>query len=97
MPVINRTWSRHRILAEIKEQGYTAIALEKELGLNLYDISVSFDRPFPKADKALASWLKIPLCEIWPDRYHPNGMRRVQQNYPNRNIMLGSSKIGEAA
>lgn len=96
MLVINRTWSRHRILAEIKDRGFNANELEVKLGLKPRDISVSFARPFPKADRALALWLKIPLHELWPDRYYPNGTRRVQQTYPNREIALGSSKMGEA-
>ena len=91
MPVINRTWSRHRILAEIKERDYTASALEKSLGLKHGDICVAFNRPYPKTEKVLARWLKIPLYELWPDSYYPNGTRRVQQNYPNRNIVLVSS------
>ncbi|NRA86637.1 MAG: helix-turn-helix domain-containing protein [Rhizobiales bacterium] len=97
MPVINRTWSRHRILAEIKDRGFTTIALDVELGLKTNDIAVCLRRPYPKTEKVLANWLKIPMYELWPDRYYSNGTRRVQQSYPNRNIMLGSSKIGEAA
>ncbi|PCI85487.1 MAG: hypothetical protein COB24_12915 [Hyphomicrobiales bacterium] len=97
MPATNRTWSRYRILAEIKDRGFNANELEVLLGLKPRDISVSFDRPFPKVDKALANWLEIPLHELWPTRYDSDGMRRVQQIYPNREIVLGSSKMGEAA
>ena len=97
MPVINRTWSRHRILAEIKDREFTTVKLDAKLGLKPNDIAVSLNRPFPKADKALANWLEIPLHELWPTRYDSDGMRRVQQTYPNREIVLGSSKMGEAA
>ncbi|NRA88116.1 MAG: helix-turn-helix domain-containing protein [Rhizobiales bacterium] len=97
MPAINRTWSRHRILAEIKDRGFTTIKLDAKLGLKPNDIAVSLNRPFPKADKALAKWLKLPLHELWPDRYYSNGTRRVQQSYPNRKIMTAYSKMGEAA
>ncbi len=30
----------------------------------------------PRADQAVAEFLDIPLHELWPDRYHPNGKRK---------------------
>ncbi|PCI85439.1 MAG: hypothetical protein COB24_12940 [Hyphomicrobiales bacterium] len=79
MPVISKTWSRHEILAEIKDRGYTTIKLDAKLALKPNDIAVSLNRPFPKADKALARWLEIPLHDLWPSRYDSNGARLVQQ------------------
>ncbi|MBL1420881.1 MAG: helix-turn-helix domain-containing protein [Alphaproteobacteria bacterium] len=97
MPVISKIWSRHKILAEIKYRGYTTIKLDAKLVLRPNDIAVSLNRPFPKADKALARWLEIPLHDLWPSRYDSNGARLVQQTNPNREIIRGSSKMGEAA
>ena len=79
MPVISKTWSRHKILTEIKDHRYTTIKLGAQLVLRLIDIAVSLNRPFPKADKALARWLEIPLHDLWPSRYDSNGTRLVQQ------------------
>lgn len=61
MPVISKTRSCHKILAEIKDRGFATIKLDANLVLRPGDIAVLLNRPFPKADKTLSRWREVPL------------------------------------
>lgn len=50
-------------------------ALALQNGLTATACSVSLVMPFPKADRAIAKCIGVPLHELWPDRYDAKGNR----------------------
>ncbi|WP_162742199.1 helix-turn-helix domain-containing protein [Nitratireductor sp. OM-1] len=70
------TWDRHAILAEIKRRFGSSRAFARHVDLTASEISAALGSPYPKAERAIASALKVPVQTLWPDRYWPNGRRR---------------------
>lgn len=70
------TWDRHAILAEIRRRFGSSRALARRVNLTAGEISAALGSPYPKAEKAIAAALGIPVQTLWPDRYWPNGRRR---------------------
>src|SRR5690606_33009930 len=69
-------WDRHAILAEIKRRDGTLAAFADRTPVSASEISAALGSPYPKAEKAIAVALGIPVQTLWPDRYWPNGRRR---------------------
>ena len=69
-------WDRHAILAEIKRRDGTLAAFAGRTSVSASEISAALGSPYPKAEKAIAAALGIPVQTLWPDRYWPNGRRR---------------------
>ncbi len=97
MPVLKAhatQWDRFAILAEIKRQFGTARRFSRHVGLTPNEISAALGSPYPKAEKAIARGLEIPVQALWPDRYWPNGRRRSGSTRPQ---MSGASQNVPAA
>lgn len=56
-----RLWDRHEIKAELARRGTSPTRLCR--------------RPGPKRDRLVSEVLAVPLFELWPDRYAPDGSR----------------------
>lgn len=69
------TWDRHAIVAAVRRSGISMRALALQNGLTATACSVSLVMPFPKADRAIAKCIGVPLHELWPDRYDAKGNR----------------------
>ncbi len=70
------SWDRHAILAEIRRRFGSSRALARNINLTAGEVSAALGSPYPKAEKAIAVALGIPVQKLWPDRYWPNGRRR---------------------
>ena len=68
-------WDKHAIKAEIHRRGATLRSLETDFGLETNTCAVALDRPFPKAERAIAAFLGLRLHDLWPDRYDDEDMR----------------------
>ncbi|WP_163266519.1 helix-turn-helix domain-containing protein [Chelativorans alearense] len=75
-------WDRHAILAEIRRRFGSSRALARHVSLTAGEISAALGSPYPKAEKAIAVALGIPVQTLWPDRYWPNGRRRSGSTRP---------------
>ncbi len=71
-----QTWDAPGILAAVKRKGTNLTALATEAGLHGSACRTSLIRPFPEADKLISKCLGVPLQELWPDRYYPDGSRK---------------------
>lgn len=69
-------WDRHAILAEIRRRFGSSRALAEKANLTPSEISAALGSPYPKAEKAIAKALDMPVQTLWPDRYWPNGRQR---------------------
>lgn len=85
-------WDRHAILAEIKRRFGSSRELARNVNLTAGEVSAALGSPYPKAEKAIAGALGIPVQKLWPDRYWPNGRRRSGSTRPQ--IGAASQKSG---
>ena len=84
-------WDRHAILAEIKRRYGSSRELADHIELTAGEISAALGSPYPKAERAIANALGVPVQTLWPDRYWPNGRRRSGSTRPQR---TGASQKG---
>ncbi|MGO4561978.1 helix-turn-helix domain-containing protein [Rhizobiales bacterium 3FA27D7] len=70
-------YDRHAILAEIKRRHGTLSAFARHTPVSASEISAALGSSYPKAENAIAAALGIPVQTLWPDRYWPNGRRRL--------------------
>jgi len=68
-------WDKYSIKAEIHRRGETLRSLDEKNGFEPNTCSVALDRPFPKADQAIAAFLGQTLHTLWPCRYDETGVR----------------------
>ena len=80
-------WHPADIRAEVSKRGKTLSGLARDAGLDESACRVALIRPLPKAEVAIARFLDVPLHELWPLRWSPEGLRyrnvRVE-NYHDR-------------
>lgn len=68
-------WDAPGILAAVKRRGTNLTALAVKNGLSEAACRTSLTRAFPAADRVIAAFLGVPVHELWPDRYYPDGGR----------------------
>jgi len=65
-----KKWDRHAIIAEVHRRGETLANLSRHAGIYPTGMSCMLSgRRWPKAEKALAQFLGVPVEELFPDRY----------------------------
>ncbi len=75
---------RHDILALIKRRYGSQLDLARETGLSSSKISAALGSSYPEVERAIAAALGLPVQQLWPDRYWPNGRRRQSNTRPQR-------------
>lgn len=85
-------WDRHSILAAIKRRYGSLRAFAATTPLSVKHFSVALGRSYPKAEKLISRALRVPVQELWPDRYDIRG-RRI----PSRPKPVKASPEREAA
>lgn len=70
-----QTWDRHQIAAEVKRRGSTLSAISINAGLPEPACRNALIRKYQAAERAIARFLDVPLHELWPDRWCPDGTR----------------------
>jgi Ner family transcriptional regulator len=81
---------RHDVLAIIKRRHGTLKAFAALTSLSPSEISAALSAPYPKAEPIIAKALGMPVQTVWPDRYWPNGRRRLPSSRPR--LVLASQK-----
>lgn len=66
-------WHPEIIKAAIRVRGVTLTQLAKNAGLPEGTCRISLIRPHVEGDHVIASFLQVPLCELWPSRYDEDG------------------------
>jgi Ner family transcriptional regulator len=59
-------------MAEIRRRGGSLRQIAREAGLEKSACSAALIRPLPSAEVAISEYLRLPLTELWPDRYPVN-------------------------
>lgn len=70
-------WHPADIKAALEKKGWTLRALAAHHGIKgSSSLSHTFERSFPLNEKRIADALGVPVQEIWPSRYHPDGTKK---------------------
>ena len=64
-----RCWDKHEIKAEVARRGETLTGIAVRADLEPSACRVALCRRNIKGEKALATYLRVPLAELWPERY----------------------------
>jgi Ner family transcriptional regulator len=70
---VTQDWHRADIICGLWKLGTSVQRLSK---LNNYAptaLGMTLGRPWPKGERIIADALGVPVQQIWPSRYHPDG------------------------
>lgn len=74
-------WDRHSIKAELHRQGMTLTRLAEMNDLNPNRFRTVWNSTHRKAEAAIAVFLKVPVEELFPDRYPIRSSRILSSKY----------------
>lgn len=74
-------WDRHSIKAELHRQGMTLTRLAEINGLNPNRFRTVWNATHRKAEAAIATFLDIPVDQLFPDRYPIRSSRILSSKY----------------
>lgn len=74
-----KRWDKHEIKAAIHRRGMTLFRLAQEAGLEQSAGWVALTRRHRAGEAAIAKFLGVAACVLWPDRY-PSVASRVASN-----------------
>lgn len=69
-------WTPVQIKCAVLLKGKTLASLSLKAGLCADACSKAIHVPFPAGEEAIAEFLDIPACELWPDRFNADGSRK---------------------
>jgi len=69
-------WHSEDIKAAIRKTGITLTQLALMNGLSESACRMALCKPCKAAEYVIAAYLRVPLHELWPLRYHRDGSRR---------------------
>jgi Ner family transcriptional regulator len=75
-------WPRNKIRAAILEKGKSQAALAREAGYSESCVRNAILRPLPSGERIVSDFLGVPVQQIWPSRYFPDGRPRTQPRLP---------------
>lgn len=80
LPIPKKTaledWHKADIKAAIEKAGHTLRGLARLHGVSRTYFAEVLYRPLPRAQAILAEVIGVPPQEIWPSRYHADGVPR---------------------
>ena len=65
----SQNWHREDIKAEVRKRGSTLTALAARAGLAPASLSYALGKRHPRANQAIAEFIRVPLHELWPAFY----------------------------
>lgn len=83
----NRRGPMHEadILAAVRKSNFRFLpAIAQRYGVSDVALRAAFRRPQLAAERAISKALRIPLHEIWPDRWSSDGARLVRRGRPTK-------------
>lgn len=75
--VVGREWHPEDIKAALRKRGLTLAAVSVDAGLCEDACRQALRRPWPRAERAIAGRLGVPVEQLWPDRYGSGKLRSV--------------------
>lgn len=75
-------WHRADVLAAVRKRGANLAMLARGVGLKPQSMYWAMFSPHPRANRAIAAFLGVPLCEIWPVWFDADGNLISRQRLP---------------
>ncbi|ENO80298.1 helix-turn-helix domain-containing protein [Thauera sp. 63] len=69
-------WHKADIKAALEKAGWTLRALADHHGVSSTTLSHAFDRCYPVSEVRIANAIGVPVQEVWPSRWFPDGTPR---------------------
>ena len=66
-------WHRADIMAAVRKRGSSFAEIGRSVGLKRQTIYWAMITPHPRANAAIAEFLDVPLCELWPQWFDEDG------------------------
>jgi Ner family transcriptional regulator len=66
-------WHRQDIMAEVRKRGSSFAEIARSVGLSRQSFTWAMIAPHPRANAAVADFLGVPLCELWPRWFDEDG------------------------
>lgn len=86
-----KTWTADAIRDAVHEKGLTLRGLARSKDLHALAPSAALIRRHIPAEKAIAECIGVPLWEIWPDRWTPEGQRIDHRFLPPKSSAVATS------
>lgn len=93
----NPKWDQHSILAELRRRGMTLTRLAEIHGLNASGFRRVWKYTNRKAEAAIASFLGVPVAELFPDRYPIRTSRVLSSKFQPGSASAEAIRLGKAA
>lgn len=71
-----KDWHKADVKAALEKAGLTLRAVAERYGISPTTLAHTFDRSYPINEVRLANAIGVPVQEIWPTRWFPDGTRR---------------------
>lgn len=72
-------WHRADIKAALEKRGYSLSRLSRLNGYSRSAAKCALDIHWPKMERLIAGTIGVPVQDIWPSRYHPDGTRKIDR------------------
>jgi Ner family transcriptional regulator len=70
---IESGWHRSDVMAAVRKRGSSLAEIARQVGLKRTSIYWAFIHPHPRANRAIADFLGVPLNELWPQWFDSEG------------------------
>lgn len=81
-------WHKEDIKAEIRKRGKTMSDLARENDMPESTVRNALNKPVKCAEQIIASFLNVPLHELWPKRWTEDG-KRIRPRYAKNSTASG--------
>jgi len=87
-----QTWHPEQIKAAVRMRRTTLSKLATDNGLEESACRQALIRPSPSGELVISAFLDVPLQELWPERYGPDGRR-----YATRHVRVENKHVRDGA
>jgi len=83
-PAKRRAW----VIYQLNLRGKSLASLAREYQLERTAPGQALRSPYPRMERAIAEAVDVPVHELFPDRYSPNGERLIRMGRPKKSIHM---------
>ena len=87
-------WHREDIRAAVRKRGKTLSRLALDSRLEPSACRVALCRRHWRGETAIAAFLEVPVQELWPERWNPDGSRKNGRGNASRKRLVRQRKNG---
>jgi lambda repressor-like predicted transcriptional regulator len=62
-----------QVICAVRLRGGTMASIARSVGMSRKTMSWALIKPHPRANAAIAEFLGVPLCEVWPQWFDVDG------------------------